>query len=643
MPQYELNLRDYLRIFRKRKLIIIVSCLTVAFLSTIYLSMQPVIYEASATVKIEERKTIAGLLTEWILYNPADIMESETKAISGYPIMKKVAIRMGMIDDRSDQDKISNVVSRLQGSIKTERVGTTNIIRITATSGNAKEAMDLARNVSEVYREESLLLKTEQFRHARQFIEEQLSSLEERLKLAEERLKQFGDEVKNIKLADPIEKKMVDLEFELAELLQKYTEKHPRVIQLREQIRNMEQQLKGFSGQELEYARLNREVEVNRKLYGMLKEKLEEARITEAQRVSDVSIVNPAVLPGSPVSTNKQVGILLGGILGIILGIAFAFIRETLDTSIGTIQDVEALMKLPVLGVVPSVEYESKKKQGTFLRFKKKFISVPKNEAEQRFVGLVVHYEPKSPAAESFRNIHTNLKLNSSKKTILITSSGPSEGKTSIVSNLGVVMAQSGLKTLLISSDLRRPNLYKSFGIKKEPGLTELIMGTASLEEVLNSITDIMLGDIGFDDIRKTPGIENIWIIPTGRLPINPVEILEAKEVANFIEKLRTRFDVIIFDSPPVLPVTDASLLAPKMDCVVIVYEMGRTSREALLRTKVQLESVGAKIAGVILNHTRSQTEAFASYPYYYHYKYRYYGKDVQDKANKLEREEKGA
>jgi succinoglycan biosynthesis transport protein ExoP len=145
-----------------------------------------------------------------------------------------------------------------------------------------------------------------------------------------------------------------------------------------------------------------------------------------------------------------------------------------------------------------------------------------------------------------------------------------------------------------------------------------------------------------FDDIRLTPGIENIWIISSGKLPANPVEVLDAKGMPDLIQKLKSQFDVILFDSPPVLPVTDASILASKVDCTVIVYEIGRTSREALMRTKMQLESIGPKVAGVILNNTRPQTEAISSYPYYYHYKYKYYGKEETEKEQQNKKENKG-
>ncbi len=632
MAQYELNLIDYLRIFRKRKLVIAVTFILAIIISSIHFTRQPVFYKASATVKIEERKTVAGLLTDWISYSPADIMESQAKIITGYPIMKKVGIRLGVVGEEFSEEEINRAVNGLQAAIETGTIENTNIIRITATADTAREAMVLANMVTEVYIQEDLLGKTKQARRARKFIEEQLFTLETRLRRNEENLREFDEDVKNVKLAGPIQQKLVDLEFQLNELLQKYTDKHPRVIQLRQQIKSLQMQIDSFSGQELDYARLKREVEVSKELYAMLKEKLEEARISEAEKVSDISMVDPAVLPLSPVSTDKNMGILVGGIMGLVLGVSLAFVTEALDTSIGTIEDVESVLKLPVLGVVPSIEEDEKSKTGIWFNLKRRFFPAPvKTEAEERFVRMISHYEPTSPAAEAYRAMRTNLKLDSSKKTILVTSSGPREGKTSTLINLGIVMGQAGSKTLLVSSDLRRPVIARTFGVEREPGFHELISGSVKLDQVLRSVADVMLGNMDLEEIvSKPPGIDNIWVLPSGSIPINPAEILESNRFAELLEELKQKFDIIIFDSPPVLPVTDASLLAPKIDQIVLVYEFGRTSRDVLMRTKVQLQSVGGKIAGVVLNHTKPNAEMMSVYPYY-SAKYRYYRTEEED------------
>lgn len=633
MPQYELNLRDYLRIIHKRKFTIILSFLFATFLGFLYSSRQIPIYEAKTTIKIEERKTIAGLLTEEIVSSPGDTMVITAKLVTGFPVLKKVALRLGLIDENSSVDKIQEAVGGLQGSVSAEPVQNTNIIEITATSLDPKKARDLANTVAEVYVEESHLEKNKAARTVRKFIEDQLSSLEDRSKEAEERMRALGNETKDIRISPTIQSKLTELQFELLALLQKYTEKHPSVKRTKGQIEELESQLKGFSGQELEYARLTREVEVNKKLYELLRQKLEEARITEAQKVSDVSVVDPAVLPGGSTGAQKESGVMIGGLLGIILGVALAFVKESLDTSIGTIDDVENITKLPVLGVVPSVSVGLKGEKNILAKLKHIFIPEQKSEGEEIYIRLIVHHEPNSAIAEACRNIRTNLKLYPAGKTFLITSAGPREGKSTILTNLGLTVAQTGAKTLLVSTDLRRPALDKTFSIAREPGITEVIAGKATLEDALRGISDMMLGDMKLNEIIKSSGIENIWILTSGHIPLNPAEILESLDMEKLIKELKNRFDVIFFDSPPVLPVTDASLLASKLDSTILCYEVGRTSRDALLRAKVQLESVGAKISGVILNHIAPQ--AAPIYPYYYRYKYKYHEMEKEGKPGK--------
>ncbi|MEW6088947.1 MAG: GNVR domain-containing protein [bacterium] len=615
MPQYELNIRDYLRIFRRRKIIIILTFFAVTLGSAVFISMQTEVFQASSTVKILERKTVAGLLTEWVTYNPADMMSSQTKIIKGFSIVQKVAVRMGLINDSTAAEKIDEVILNLQSKINTERVSDTNIIQITASSNNAEEVTRLANMFAEVYVEESLLEKTEQARNARKFIEDQLSQLESRLAKKENRLKKVEEKVKNIRLAEAIQRNSADLQFKLNTLLQKYTEEHPRVKEAREQIKDLESQLKDFSGEDLEYARLSRELEADKKLFSILKERLEEARINEAQKVGDVSVVNPAVMPLYPISPQKKIATFIGGLAGLLLGIVFAFLFETLDTSIGTIEDVEKLLGLPILGVIPSITPYLDKNKDIFRKFKDKFIN--KSEVEEGYIRLITHYKPLSHIAESYRNIRTNIEITPNLKTLLVTSTGPREGKSTVMVNVGLTFAQKGLKTLLVSTDLRRPVLAETFGLSNEPGIIEVVTGSSKLENSIKGISDFMLGKMALEDVVKTGDLEKISILPSGRATENISEILGTPEFAKLIEELKSKFDIIIFDSPPVLPIADASILAPKVDGVILCYEIGKTARGPLLRTKIQLESVGAKLLGVILNHTAPQTEA-VEFPYYY-------------------------
>ncbi|MFH0940401.1 MAG: polysaccharide biosynthesis tyrosine autokinase [Candidatus Omnitrophota bacterium] len=636
MQQYELNLRDYVRIFRKRKLSVIGTFVVVLAATVFNISHQPYVYETSATVKIEERKSIAGLLTEWIVYNPQDVMESESKFIKGFPVMEKVAKRLGLTTDKMSPDEADAVIVGLRGSINTKKIENTNIIEIVVRGGNPKQIMDLANTVASAYVEQNLAEKTQQARAARQFIENQLQQLTERMRKADETLRGYGGSASDLRMAEPIQNKIIELQFEKTALLQKYTEKHPKITQLTQQIKDLNGQIRGFSGDELEYGSVIREVEINKKLYAMLKEKLEEARITEAQKVSDVSIVDPAVLPTDPVEPNKRMAVLIGALLGLIMGIALAFFLETMDPSIGTIEDVENVIKVPVLGVVPSIHAELEaKKQGLFANLWARGSKASREEKKKemdRYVRLFVHYNPNSLVAEAFRNIQANLKISAEKKVFVVTSSGPGEGKTSAVINLGLTCAQSGLKTLLVSADLRRPSIARAFGLHRELGLTEYLEGLLDYNGIVKNVSDMALGEMGFDEILKFPGIENISLISSGDLPANPVAVLESKRLQQLVDDARKDFDLVLFDSPPILPIADATILAPRMDSVILVYEIGRTARQALLRAKVQIESTGAKLAGVILNNIRPQTQSIMfSYPYYYKYKY----EEAKDKDSK--------
>jgi len=227
---------------------------------------------------------------------------------------------------------------------------------------------------------------------------------------------------------------------------------------------------------------------------------------------------------------------------------------------------------------------------------------------------LITYHDPKSPISEAYRTLRTNVQFKGAigdMKTLTVTSSGPQEGKTTTLCNLAVTMAQSGLKVLAMGCNLRRPALHKLLGINKKPGVTDILIGARKWEEV----------------VQKT-GIENLHAFCSGPIPPNPSELLASDEMTELIRQVREAYDIVIFDCPPILPVTDAAVLSAKCDSVLLVYYVGKAAREALVRAKVQLENVGAKILGVVLNHIPAEGRLGYSY-YYYHY--HYYGKSSKE------------
>lgn len=625
MPQYELGFRDYWRIISKRRFILIFTFLTILGITTIYINLQKPVYEAFSTVKVEQRKTVASALMEYITASPGNLLVTQARIIESRFIAEQIARRLDLVKEDMTLQEANEIVNKFHKSISTREVSETNLIQIIVRSSNPQRAALIADEAADVYVEYDLERKIKQTRQVRQFIEKQLATVEARLESTENELKKLKEEGRATGVALSLEDRVTDLQSSLLEMLTRFTEKHPNVIKVREQIQHLKDQLETLPDDELEFVRLTRDLNINEKLYGTFRQKFEEARIAEAEKTGDASIVDYATVPKFPVRPNKKTGSLLGIVLGLLLGLVMSFVVEGMDTSIGTIEDVESLLKLPVLGVVPHVKSEEKRE----LAWWKMGPLAPKStRIDDIKVRLIVHDEPKSPIAESYRTLRTNLKLTeSNRKTILVTSAGPKEGKTTVMVNLALTAAQMGNKVLLLSTDLRRPALYQTFAIKREPGLSEILSHTIKWQDAVKSLSDMLIDGMGFDEIMKTPGLGNLSVITSGHIPLNPSELLGTKEMSSLMEEVKTKYDVIFFDSPPILPITDAIILAPKVDGVVIVYEIGRTARGALLRAKNQLEVSGAKVLGIVLNHIKPETEMYPTY-YPHYYRYRYYGRD---------------
>ena len=621
MPKYELNFGDYWRIIKKRRGIIILTFLAIASFNAIFAYTRPIEYQSSVTVKIEERKTVAGLLLESLVYyGGMDTMATEANVIESWPVAEGTCQRLGLITDKINKEEIYNIISDIRSKIDTKQIEATNLIRITVRVNDAVFAAKFANAVAESYVEENFKAKTSESRRLREFIEERLKEASLKLKQSEDHLKTFQEKEKISGVAIPIQNKLVDLKMKLNKLLQQYTEIHPHVVELKEQIKGLEEQFSVMPEKELQYARLAREVELNENSYTSLYEKLQDARIAEAEKGGNVTIVDPAVRPGVPLHAGRLTNISLGAVIGILLGCIIGFVVENIDTSIGAIEEVEELLKLPVVGVIPNVKIREKKKTFFNRIFFKKVID---KDAEIK-VKLNAYYSPKSIVAEAYRTMRTNLKITSQKKVFLITSAVHREGKSSVVTNLGIVSAQLGDRTLILSCDLRRPSIAKTFGLQPSAGLSEVLSGTHSLKEVTRGLMNILMGRIGFGEDLGISGLDNLFLITAGEELGYPAQVLRSQETGRVINKLKEEYDFVLLDCPPVLPVTDAMMLAPLVDGIILVYQVGRASRQALLRTKSLLEGAGGKILGVVLNHIRTE-ETYSSGSYY---SYKYYSQE---------------
>ncbi len=455
--------------------------------------------------------------------------------------------------------------------------------------------------------------------------------------------------------------KLVQLMLKRDSLLLTYTENFPEVVEINRQIREiassmqaqlssqgkvveetarvlkkkideMDERIKMLPEKGLQLARLERDVSVNMEVYTLLETKYQEALIKEAEKVEEVQIVKPALEPTTPVNPPKTgATATVGTIIGLILGIVFAFIIETFDTSIGAIEEVESLLGVPVLGIIPYVGVQEMK-----ATLEEKYPEGLEEGMVERYARLVSHFASESVLAESFRALRTNLKFTSLEKdikTVVFTSSSPREGKTSSVVNLAITMAQGGNKVLLVEGDLRKPVISRMFGLDQSPGLTDVILGNYKWRDVIRTVTDIMMGKMGMDDIMRTPGIDNLHIMACGTIPPNPAELTGSKGISEFIRDARSEYDMVLIDAPPVLAATDAAILGSGADGVIIVYQVGKVSRITLKRAKAQLDNVRANVIGVILNGLQAEISPdFSGYDYYKQY-YSYKEKEEQKKT----------
>jgi capsular exopolysaccharide synthesis family protein len=368
----------------------------------------------------------------------------------------------------------------------------------------------------------------------------------------------------------------------------------------------------------LELARLEREVEVSSDLYASLKAKHQELLIKGSQQIEEVTILEPAVAPSVPVNApDVDLNIMVGTVLGMFLGFVVAFMRESFDTSIATIEGVEEFIKVPVLGVIPQIEEKELREAAA-----KELPPDVAPETLDVFSKLICLVDQKSFLSESYRSLRTNLQfanMERKAKTLLVTSAALGEGKTTTLVNLAITLAQDGKRVLIVDADLRRPILHTRLGVPREPGLCEVLVGPTPWRESVRNVTDLMIGHLGVDRVLNTPGLDNLSVLTSGSIPSNPAEFLNLEKVPNIIQEMGEEFDIVLLDTPPILPVADAVLLSSKVDGVVLVYQVGRIGRDTLRRAKSLLDHAQAKVMGVVLTNVRAET-----YPDYGYYRYGY-------------------
>jgi capsular exopolysaccharide synthesis family protein len=361
-------------------------------------------------------------------------------------------------------------------------------------------------------------------------------------------------------------------------------------------IRKFESEITKLPSENMELAKLERTMKTNEKLYITLEEKYQEATINERTRFGNASMLEPGFDTVSQIAPNRNLIFMTGTVLGIFLGLSFAFIRNFLDKSIKSPEQLES-MGASVLSWIPSF---------------KELLDVHSPETD-----FVVELKPTSSVSEAFKALRTRIQYSKLEdvplKTILVTSTIPVEGKTIVSVNLAGSFAQAGKKTLLLDCDLRKPRVHNIFKMERYPGLSDFLFANVELNEI----------------IRATK-IANLDFITSGTIPPNPSELLGSIQFKNFLEKLQGMYDILVIDSPPFISVTDSEILFNITDGTLLVCRANMTPIEAFIKTYRRLFKINPhNLLGCVLNNFSFKS----SYGYYYNYYY-YYSKPDDKKRN---------
>ena len=682
-----LHFLDYWRVIRSRKEIVLAVLFLVTITGTVYTFTQPKIYVSQAKIAINDDSAnldVFGTSGGGMAYNPV-FLRTQNSIIKSKPILYDVVNRLnlqtvwGSEDEPMSRDRAVQV---LKGSLDVVPERDTNLILLQARRQNPKEAMRVANALADAYLANRLKLKTTEITRSLDALdielekqrvkvdaaEQKLEDLRKELNISVlsssvggdassvetmrvqklegdrlsaqvdmlvqksryEQLKDMGDDdlltasayLANDPYVQKLREEIKSLDVQLISLQQNYGENYPDVRQARaardELMEKLAQALEGIKkgvraqyivakdkydaltealggvrsddietqGEKLlPFNKAKRELEQQRSLLMALQARLAQEGITLKIPRTPVEIIDRAEEPTRPSSPNLILNILLSIFVGLGSGVGLAYFIEYLDTSIKTADDVERYVDLPVLGLIP------------------------------QNVRPLIEEGPDSEHAEGYRVLRTNMSFSDtggpSRGAFAVLSGGAGEGKSTTAFNLAYTCAQQGEKVLLIDADLRRPVQHTILGVSNRFGLT-----------------NVLLRDVPVEETIKTTSVPNLHFLPSGRLPRASLGVLDPKRISELVSSLKQKYDVVIFDTPPLVGISDSSVIAKEMDGVVLVVQYRKYPRDMIIRAKQMLDTLGAQQVGVVLNNINIMRDDYYYYYHSYYSNYYYYRSD---------------
>jgi polysaccharide biosynthesis transport protein len=512
---------------------------------------------------------------------------------------------------------------KVQGQI----ISDPNIVQISAEDSDPKRAALIANTLVKVLVQQNETYQSGRYTQLEESIQAQINQVESQSSdlqkqidqsstvNLQDQIKQTGDQISSL------QNEISTLQAEISQLspnslaiiqptlsvdeLSNINEKQARLAQLQPLLAKY-QEIYGnlvvlgqldTTGDGNKLAQMQKTLDLYQQTYLQLLGNLESVRLASLQNTSTAEQIEPATVPSSPINPKKANNALLGGLAGLIIMGGTSFLFEYLDDTVKSPRDVKKAMDLPVIGYIAEIDYKGSKDPG-----------------------LYVAQQPRSPVSDAFRTLRTNLEfagVDSQIQTILITSAGSEEGKTTIAVNLAAMMAMGGKKVLLVDADMRKPRIHRFLGLSNRSGLSDILQDGADPQSLCEQVE----------------GVDNLSVITSGTLPPNPTELLGSEKMGTFLKSFKNIMDVIILDSPPFV-VADAQVMSAKLDGILVIVKPGYTRTGLVLGMLEQLRESDAKILGVVFNNIqRNFRYDYGYYHYYYSYKrgYPYDSKDEME------------
>lgn len=587
-------------------------------------------------------------------------------------------------------DYYRNAVSNFMASVDVSPVRSTNLVNVTAESRDPQLAARVTNKLADDYIDQNLQGKYDETIRASVWLEGQLAKLKIKMEDSDDKLADYArrnsivflndkqtlassqltqlqtdyitaqseryeaqalyrlvqsgktDDVPGI-IDNPViqnfEEKKAELERNYSELSLTYKPDYPKLVQVQKQLDTIQKsidrqkasvtknivdkynaavnredylaqavdkakkELNDLADKTITYNIYKRDADSTHELYDGMLQRMKEANVSAGLKASNIRIVDAAVVPGGPVKPRVLLNLAVGVFLGLALGIGLAFFQEYLDKTLKSSDDVEQLLRLPSLGVLPKFSLNGAGKVE-----EEQLLLTGSNGNGATAPGI--QHAPES--VEAFRSLRTSILLSASPvpKLLLVTSALPSEGKTTTTVNLGATLASLGNRVVIVDCDMRRPACHRSTGVENNPGFVQCLTGHVDLEGA----------------VLPVPGVDGLSVIPCGPIPPNPAEVLSSPLAAELLRKLRTQFEYVLVDSPPLLSVSDSRILATMTDAVVLVTRAHSTPYDLVRRARSLLYGTGARILGVALNDVDLHQGGMGYEQYRYGYGYGYAG-----------------